>query len=313
MPRRTTLSQDAIWARCWRCGRIAPRDGQTGRRSDRCIVPARLLVRVEGAQAARRSTCRASSGLAARRVVGDVRVTGIAGAVTGSHSATATLTIADAAAVDPDARQTRTPRFERHARRVTLTTRNGHCRITGAGGRGRARRTNDEIIVDASPPARCASAARGGTVAIDDPGDAVHDRRAAHERRRDARARGRRSRVLTTDEPLRLLLGEHARRSRSTRSRPTAARSTRRSLGVAPERINEETRVRHTVGSGARSRSRSEIVAATIVISRSASDRLPLLREPLDERQSSSKPISPVSRSRVAAKSATSTISATTC
>jgi hypothetical protein len=175
---------------------------------------------------------------------GEVRLTGITGSVIGTHR-NGTLSIADSASIDLTLQNSEAT-LER-TRTTRVTSRNGHCRISGATGVIEITTQNDEIVLVA-PRGPVRITGSGGSLAIEDPGDAVQvdTRRTSVD---VTLARAVPVTILTTDEPLRLLL-------RETPSFQLDAIATEggtisaEPLGVVPETINEEHRVRHTVNSG---------------------------------------------------------------
>jgi hypothetical protein len=238
---RTTLSQDAIGT-VLAIRANAPREGRQVVALT-VIVPTKLLVRVEATQGGASLDVSSLSDLQLD-AVGDVRVTGISGSVTGSHR-NGTLTIVDSAGVTLTLQNSEAT-FDR-TRGATLTTRNGHCRITGATGAIEITMQNDEIVVmQPAGPVRITGS--GGSLAIEDPREAVH----VDTRRTSVDvmlARVVPLTILTTDEPLRLRLGENPSFQLDAIATDGGTISAE-SLGVVPERIDEETRVRHTVNSG---------------------------------------------------------------
>ncbi len=117
----------------------------------------------------------------------------------------------------------------------------------------------------------------GGSLAIEDPGDAVH----VDTRRTSVDvmlARAVPLTILTTDEPLRLRLGEKPSFQLDAIATDGGTISAE-SLGVVPERIDEETRVRHTVNSGSVPRGAPKS-ARRDCDQRSASDRLRVSSKP---------------------------------
>jgi hypothetical protein len=238
---RTTLSQDTIGT-VLALRANAPREGRQVV-SLMVTVPTKLRVRVEATQGGASLDASSLSDLQFD-ATGDVRLTWITGSITGSHR-NGTLTIADSAGVDLSLQNTEAT-FER-IRGTRVTTRNGHSRISGATGAVEITTQNDEItLVQPAGPVRVTGS--GGSLAIENPGDAVHvDTRRTTVEVKFARAVP--LTILTTDEPLRLLLSEKPSFQLDAVATDGGTISAE-SLGVVPERINEETRARHTVNSG---------------------------------------------------------------
>jgi hypothetical protein len=238
---RTTLSQDAIGT-VLALRANAPREGRQVV-SLTVSVPTRLRIRIESTQG---GTSLDASNLSDLQLdaTGDVRITGISGSVTGSHR-NGTLTVADSAAVNLTLQNSEAT-FDR-TRGTRLTTRNGHSRITGATGAIEVATQNDEtVLMQPAGPVRITGS--GGSLALDDPGDEVHvDTRRTSVDVKLARAVP--LTILTTDEPLRLLFTARASFQLDAIATDGGVISAE-SLGVVPERVNEETRVRHTVNSG---------------------------------------------------------------
>ena len=238
---RTTLSQDEIGT-VLALRANAPRDGRQVV-SLTVRVPAKLRVRIEATQGG--ATLEAS-GLSDLQfdATGDVRLAGISGSVTGIHR-NGTVTIADSAGIELSLQNSESA-FDR-TRGTKITTRNGSCRITGATGPLEITTQNDEIILT-RPAGPVRITGSGGSVVIEDPGDTVHvDTRRTSVDVKLARAVP--LTILTTDEPLRLLLSEQPSFQLDAITTDGGTISAE-SLGVVPERINEEIRVRHTVNSG---------------------------------------------------------------
>ena len=238
---RTTLSQDAIGT-VLALRANAPREGRQVV-SLTVSVPTKLRVRIDATQGGASLDASSLSDLQLD-TAGDVRVTGITGSVTGTHR-NGDLRVTDSAAVDLTL-QNSDATFER-TRGTKITTRNGHCRITGAAGAIEITTQNDEVmLLQSAGPVRITGS--GGSLAIEDPRDTVYvDTRRTSVDVKLARAIP--LTILTTDEPLRLLLTEKPSFQLDAIATDGGTISAE-SLGVVLERINEETRARHTVNSG---------------------------------------------------------------
>ena len=177
--------------------------------------------------------------------VGDVRLSAITGSVTGAHR-NGTLSVADAAAIDLTLQNSESS-IERTTGVTKLSTRNGHHRITGAGGPVDVVMQNDEVAL-IRPAREVRVTGTGGSLAIEAPEASVHvdTRRTSVD---VVYGRAVPLTILTTDEPLHLLLAgtpSFALDAIAT----DGGRIVAESLGVAPEKINDETRLAHTVNTG---------------------------------------------------------------
>jgi hypothetical protein len=239
---RTTLSQDEIGS-VLALRANAPREGRQVI-SLNIAVPAKLLVRVEGTQG---GTSLDASNLQSLQLdtVGDVQLHHINGSIGGSHR-NGRIAISDSGAIDLTLQNSEAV-LERTSGVARLATRNGHIRISGATGEVELTMQNDEVtIAQSAAPVRVTGS--GGSLAIDDPRDTVHvdTRRTAIDVRL---ARGVPLTILTTEEQLRLQLSGNpsiAIDAIATDGGTISAEA----LGVVPETVNEETRVRHPVNSG---------------------------------------------------------------
>jgi hypothetical protein len=238
---RTTLTTDVIGT-VLALRANAPREGRYVV-SLKVSVPARLRVRVEATQGGAKLD---ASGLADLLLdaSGEVRLTGITGSVSGSHR-NGTLSIADSASVDLTLQNSEAT-LER-TRGARVTSRNGHFRISGATDAVEIATQNDEVVIVA-PHGPVRITGSGGSLAIEDPRAAVHvdTRRTSVD---VVLARAVPLTILTTDEPLRVLLRERPSFQLDAIATEGGTISAE-PLGVVPETINEERRVRHTVNSG---------------------------------------------------------------
>jgi hypothetical protein len=238
---RTTLSQDAIGS-VLAIRANAPREGRQVV-SLTVLVPTKLRVRIEGTQGNGSVEASSLSDLQLD-AVGDVRLTGITGSITGTHR-NGTLAIADSVGADVTLQNSEAS-FER-TRRTKITTRNGHCRVTDAIDSLEIATQNDEVaLTRPSGPVRITGS--GGSLSIEDPHGAVH----VDTRRTSVDVTLRREvplTILTTDEHLQLVLGGKLSFQLDAIATDGGGISADW-LGAAPETINEETRVRHTVNSG---------------------------------------------------------------
>ena len=237
----TTLSQDAIGT-VLALRANAPREGRQVV-SLTVVVPARLRVRVEATQGGASVDV---SSLAELQLdtVGDVKLSGISGGVSGAHR-NGSLTIADSTVTDLTLQNSEAT-FDR-PRAVKITTRNGHCRINAAAGPVEVTMQNDELVLN-QPTGPVRVTGSGGSVVIEDPRESVHiDTRRTNVAVTLARAVP--LTILTTDEQLHLSLAETAAiaiDAIATDGGTIAAES----LGLTPETIKGEMLLRHTVKSG---------------------------------------------------------------
>jgi hypothetical protein len=238
---RTTLTTDAIGS-VLALRANAPREGRQVV-SLVVRVPIRLRVRVEATQGGAKVD---AAGLTTLLLdaAGEVHVTGITGSVSGTHR-NGTLSISDSASVDLTLQNSEAT-FER-TRGVRVASRNGHCRISGATDAVEIATQNDEItLVAPRGPVRVTGS--GGSIVIEDPGDAVQ----VDTRRTSVDvmlARAVPLTILTTDEPLRVFLRERPSFQLDAIATEGGTISAE-PLGVVSETINEERRLRHTVNSG---------------------------------------------------------------
>jgi hypothetical protein len=238
---RTTLTTDAVgnvlalWAN-------APREGRQ-LVSVVVRVPTRLKVRVEATQGGARIEASGLSDLQLE-TAGEVRLSGITGSVSGTHR-NGVLAITDSTSIDVTLQNSEAT-FAR-TRGIRVATRNGHTRITEAAGVVEISMQNDEVQL-AAPGGPVHVTGSGGSLAIEDPGDAVHvdTRRTAVD---VTLTRAVPLTILTTDEPLRLLLRERPSFQLDAIATDGGTISAE-PLGVPPDTINNERRVRHTVNSG---------------------------------------------------------------
>jgi hypothetical protein len=238
---RTTLSTDVIGS-VLALRANAPREGRQ-MVSLTVKIPTRLKVHVETTQGGARLD---ASGLSNLQLdaSGEVRLTGITGSVSGTHR-NGVLSIVDSTSIDLTLQNSEAT-FER-TRDTRVTTRNGHCRITDATAAIEITTQNDEVrLIAPRGPVRVTGS--GGSLGIEAPGDAVH----VDMRRTSvdvALTRAVPLTILTTDEPLRLLLRETPSFQLDAIATDGGTISAT-PLGVVPQTINEERRLRHSVNSG---------------------------------------------------------------
>jgi hypothetical protein len=208
-------------------------------------VPARMGIRVDGYQGGATIEVSNTGSLQLDGVVGDVRVSRMAGAVTGTHR-NGDLVVADAGDVSLTLVSSNTT-LERLRGRILLVARNGRSQITDAAGPIEVEATNEDISI-----ARPADAVRirgsGGAVRVDDPGGEVNIdvRRSAVD---VMLARARPLTILTTDAPLRL----HLVGPPSVSLDALAAEGTIDAVdfSLTPEAVDQDARLRHTFGTAA--------------------------------------------------------------
>jgi hypothetical protein len=238
---RTTVTQDAV-------GTVLSLRANAPREERQVVslavdVPATLRVRVEATQggASIEASDVAEFHLDA---VGDVRLTNISNAITGTHR-NGTLVVADSVVNDLTLLNSEAT-FER-PRAMRLASRNGQVRVTDAAGPVEIAMQNDEVSL-VRPGGLVRVNGSGGTLSIEAPESDVH----VDARRMGVDVRLARAvplTILTTEEPLRLLLDglpPFTLDAIATDGGTISAEP----LGVQPDRVNDEARVRHTVKTG---------------------------------------------------------------
>jgi hypothetical protein len=168
-------------------------------------VPNDLLVRIENAG---RINVSEVAALELRNTAGETNVSGVAGAVRGSHR-TGDLTIAGAQSVDLSLATTRA-KFRGIKGGLTLNLRSGECWIGESSGPIDATLASVEFTVVGHAGGGTKIGAEGGRIKVTAPAGAVSidARRALVELEIADQASD--TTVLTTDEPIRLTLGEQA-------------------------------------------------------------------------------------------------------
>lgn len=197
---RTTLSQDNLGSGILSLHAIAPPGGRQSARLT-LRMPGRLAGRIDGTQG---GTTIEVSGIAALDLdaVGDVRVSAIAGTVTGSHR-NGDLAITGSGQVDLTLVSSNTVIGGTRGP-VTLNARNGRCRIDAPAAAVAVEASNEDCIVS-NPTGTVHFRGSGGKIRVDRPRQelAIDVRRANIEITLDAAVPVT---ALTTDAPLDLVL-----------------------------------------------------------------------------------------------------------
>ena len=206
-------------------------------------VPNDLLVRIENAG---RINVSEVAALELRNTAGETNVSGVAGAVRGSHR-TGDLTIAGAQSVDLSLATTRA-KFRAIKGGLTLNLRSGECWIGESSGPIDATLANVEFTVVGHAGGETKIGAEGGRIKVTSPSAAVSvDARRALVEVEIGDQAGETT-VLTTDEPIRLTLGPQA--ALVLDALTTEGDIKVSDVPVAPARDGRQVKAGATIGAG---------------------------------------------------------------
>jgi hypothetical protein len=224
-------------------------------------VPKRLAVRIEGGGGSEAGILSAMRSVHLEGVVGDVGIRDLEGAVTGTHR-NGRLTITDVGSVSITLVSSRATIGDVRGA-VTLNTRNGECKVVAARGPIEIDEVNNAVTVSGSV-ASVRVSGNNGSVTIERPRGEVNVdvRRAEVE---VTLATSARLTLLTTDEPLRLLL-EGPPSIDVDAIATEGGKIDARDLGVEPTKADLEARMSHAFGAAGGARVALRNLRGDIVI-----------------------------------------------